>query len=274
MSSDATQTMTVYDLLAWLEANKKGVIAGLIAAIVIGFGVYIYSYNADQKELAASDALLKLRTSVGGVDVTNPPAPAEYLRVAEAYPGTSAAERAVLLAASALFTQGKYADAQTEFTKFLRDRPQSPFAASAAYGVAASEEAQGKADEALTGYQNLSVRYPNSSVLEDAKLATARLYEAKKQPEQALRVYDELLKSPGMGSASSEAMMRKEDLLARHPELAKTNAPPAAPTVVVPATNAPVASTNSASAAPKASTAPTQPKAAPVQSPKAAPVKP
>jgi predicted negative regulator of RcsB-dependent stress response len=244
MSSEATQTVTVYDVLAWIESNKKSLLVGFVAAVVIGFGIAIYRYNADQRELAASDALLKLKTTLSSSDTANPPDAADYLKVAQQYPGTSAAERALLLAGSTLFTQGKYAEAQAEFSKFQRDRPQGPFAATAAYGIAASLEAQGKQDEALAPYQNLSVRYPNSSVLDDAKLAIARIYEAKNQPKQALQMYDELTKPGALSTTGSEAMLRKDDLLTRHPELAKTNAPLAeASTMVRPASsNAPIAS--------------------------------
>src|ERR1041385_5724644 len=92
MSSEATQTVTVYDLLAWLEANKKGLGVGFIAAVVLGFGIAVYRYNVDQKELAASDALLKLKAALGNSELTNQASPSEYLKVAQDYPGTSAAD--------------------------------------------------------------------------------------------------------------------------------------------------------------------------------------
>jgi predicted negative regulator of RcsB-dependent stress response len=241
MSSEATQTVTAYEVLAWLEANKKALAVGFIAAVVIGFGVAAYRWKTEQKELAASDALLKLKPALGGSETAVPQDPSSYLRIAEQFPGTSTADRALLLAGSAYFENGKYAEAQAQFSKFLRDCPQSPFAATAAYGVAASLEAQGKKDEALAGYQNLSVRYPGASVLDDAKLGAARVYEGKKQFDSALRIYEELAKpAAGMGSATSLANDRRQALLAAHPELAKTNAPAAAAaTMVVPAkTNA------------------------------------
>ena len=42
----------------------------------------------------------------------------------------------MLLAASALFTEGKYAEAQTDFRRYLDEQPQSPFAATAADPIA------------------------------------------------------------------------------------------------------------------------------------------
>lgn len=225
MSSDVTQSARLYEVLAWLETNKKSLAIAFGVAVVVGFGIAAYRYSTHQNELAASDALLKLRASPDRSDSTPPAAPAAYLKVAEEYSGTGAGERALLLGASALFTENKYAEAQNEFARFLREQPQSPFAATAAYGIAAALEAQGKQDAALTEYLNLSVRYPNSTVLDEAKLAIARIQEAKGQPALALRAYDELLRLGTMSPASSEARSRRQALLTKHPELAKTNAP-------------------------------------------------
>lgn len=249
MSSEATPSTGIYELLAWLETNKKTLIIAFLVAVVLGFGIAIYRYSAERKELAASDALLKLKTPLDATESSPPPAGSAYIKVAEEFPGTPAAERAQLLAGTAFFSNNQYAEAQDQFNKFLRQYPQSSFAATAAYGIAAALEAQGKQDEALAAYQNLSVRYPNATVLDDAKLATARIFEAKNQPQQAFRVYEEFLKPGAVSSASTEARSRRQALLVQHPEFAQTNAPAAAMTVPAavtltnavsaPATNAP-----------------------------------
>ncbi|MFO1499316.1 MAG: tetratricopeptide repeat protein [Verrucomicrobiota bacterium] len=226
MSSEATQqSMGLYDFLAWVETNKKPLLIGVVAAIVLGFGYGIYQYSVHQKEFAASDALLKLKNSLGTGQNAAAPDPAAYLQITRDYAGTGAAERALLLAATAYFDAGKYAEAHEQFVKFLREYPQSPFAATAGYGAAACLEGQGKRDEALAAYQNLSVRFPNSTILDEAKLAMGRIHEVKNQPEQALRDYEDLIKAGTMTSAGAEAVQRKEAVLTKHPELAKTNAP-------------------------------------------------
>jgi predicted negative regulator of RcsB-dependent stress response len=234
MSSEATQTLSIYDVLGWLDANKRGLIIGAIAIVVIGFAVAAYEWRKDQTELAASDALLGLQASLNPRHASSQPSATALLKVAQDYPGTTAGERAMLLAAGTLFTDGKYPEAQEEFSKFVRERPQSPFAATAAYGVAACLEAEGKKEEALAAYQNLSVRFPNASVLDDSKLAIARIYQSKKQPEMALRIYDELARGGAMGGSASEAMMRKQELLSKYPNLAPTNAPAAASVKTIP----------------------------------------
>src|SRR5690606_1229230 len=117
----------------------------------------------------------------------------DLLRVAQEYSGTSAAERARLLAAATYFTEGSYAEAEKEFSQFVRENPESPWVASAAYGTGAAQEAQNKLNEAQASYQNAAAAYANSAIADDAKLALARIYELQDKPDQALRLYNELL---------------------------------------------------------------------------------
>jgi TolA-binding protein len=256
--------------LAWFEDNKKGVLIGAVALLVVGFGIYIYNYTSEQKEAAASAALIALHPSVNG-STNEPPVPASaFLKIAEEHRGTAAAERAILLAAGANFTEGKYADAQTQFDRLLKENPSSKWAADAAYGVAASLESQGKRDEALTAYQRVVTAYPSSAVVGEARLALARVYEAKSQPAEALKQYDDLTRGGMISMRAQDAMMRRSQLLKKHPELDKpaTNAIPAMAPINLPsATNKSqaltTATTNMAPMTNKAGSAKTNPAAAP-----------
>lgn len=240
MSSETTVSTGFYDVLAWIEENKNRlVIAGL--AVLAGIAAFaVYSWRQERMETEANTALLEVRAPAAGVADAQSPAPADYLRVAERYGGTEAAQRALLLAAGAFFTEGKYAEAEQRFQQFLREHGNHPMAATAAYGLAASLESQGKTDEALAAYQNVIASYPKSAVLDEAKLASARIYEAKGQPELALKTLDEITAPTRAGGPHPQALAQKEALLAKHPGLAKTNAPAAtaitnAPAVPVPA---------------------------------------
>jgi tetratricopeptide (TPR) repeat protein len=182
-----------------------------------------------------------------------PTQPSAYLKVAEQYPSTSAAERAQIFAATGLFTDRKYAEAEREFSRFVKEHADSPWVAEAAYGVAKAQEAQNKLNEAQASYQNVATAYASSSVADEAKLSLARVFELRKQADQALRVYNELLvPRPGAqpGEAGNrEAFQRKEALLRAHPEL-NTNAPTFRPAVSTLVTNKPaVLNTNAAPAA-------------------------
>ena len=245
----------IYDLLAWFEVNKGKVAVIALACVVIGFAIVTMRHFRKEKELEASTALLALKPTL--VPQTNAPAlqSAEFLKVAEEFAGTSAAERARYYAAVLLFTDGKYAEAEAAFKNFLEGNSGSPWAPAASYGVAAAQEAQ-KKPEALASYRNVSTAYPNSAVAEQAKLALARNYEATNQPEQALMIYNELsAPQPGDMSgqpANPEAMQRKMALLRNHPNL-DTNRMTTPPLSITP--TAPV-QTNSAAGNAKTANSP------------------
>ncbi len=226
-NSDAGGSAGIYELWAWAELNRQKLAILAVALTVIGGAVYVYRYLAAEKEMAANQAILELRPTPSAS--TNPPAlsPSAFLKVAADYPGTGAAERALLLAAGAMFSEGRYGEAQTRFEKFAHDYPESIWASSAAYGVASCLEAQNKRDEALTAYQNVVARYANDFIVTDTKFALARLFEAQKQPDPALKIYEEISRPAAKNPRASDALMRKEHLVKQYPELAKAAVLPA-----------------------------------------------
>jgi len=241
----------VYDLLAWLEVNKRKVAIAVVALVVVGFSIATIRHFRREKELNASGQLLALRATLSPATNAVPPQPSAFMKIADEFSGTSASERARLLAATALFTEGKYADAERDFSAFTKNFSGSQWAATAAYGVAAAQEAQNK-PEALASYQGVASAYPNSSVADEAKLALARIHEMRKQPDQALKLYNELLVTrPGAQPgepAHPEAFSRKEALLRNHPELSTNVArtatsispavPESGPTLTIPPASA------------------------------------
>ncbi|HEX7859702.1 MAG TPA: tetratricopeptide repeat protein [Verrucomicrobiae bacterium] len=219
----------VYDLIAWLENNKKTVISVALLLVAVGFAIATMRYLRDQKEVRASGDLLALKAALTVPTNTAPVQANALAKVAQEHSGTAAAERARFLAATALFTEGKFAEAETAFKNFLGEFANSEWRAAAAYGVATAQEAQNK-PEAQASYQQVTTAYAKSSVADDAKLALARMHEAKNQPADALRIYNELT-APKPGAQPGEppnqvATERKEALLRKHPEL-NTNAPAA-----------------------------------------------
>jgi TolA-binding protein len=248
MSSDVNDiSSSWFEFLAWIETNRRNLMWAGVSGLIIVFAVVAYRWKTHQAEADASEALLRLRPTVSSAAPSEAAATAaDYLKLAQEYPRTAAAERARLLAAGTLFADGKFAEAQVEFERLLREQGDGLLVPSAAYGVAASLEAQGKKDEALAAYRNVLTRFPKSALTDEAKLALARIYEAKGQPDLAFKTYEEIARPGTVTAASSQAAQRKQQLLAAHPELAKTNA---AATIT---TTAPVISgkTNSAAAIP------------------------
>lgn len=230
MSSQTTGSIGFYEFLAWLEENKKNLVLAAAGLVVLGSGIAVYRWNKAQTELAASDALLALRLPLNAPEKTPPPEAAKFLKVASDFPGTTTAQRAVLLAAGALFGEGKYQEARAQFENYLLRFGDHALAPTALYGKAAALEAEGKSGEALRAYQDVIARYPKAWLIAETRLAIARIYEATKQPQLALQMYDEITRTNLMTATSGEAMTRRERLLSSHPELVKTPPPPAATT--------------------------------------------
>jgi TolA-binding protein len=148
------------------------------------------------------------------------------LKVAANHPGTSAGARALLAAAAALFAQGNFAAAQTQFQKFSREFPDSPFRGQALLGVAASLDAQAKPDEAARAYKELIDRHPGDVVVPQAKFALARIYESQNRLKEARALYEDVSRTQSHSSLGNEASVKAEELRSKQPTPTPTPAAP------------------------------------------------
>jgi predicted negative regulator of RcsB-dependent stress response len=242
MRTDVKQFPIQDRLWAWFEVHQKQVIAGTVVAVIAAVVIGFFLWQRGEREVDAAKALSQLTTQSPGT-ATRADTPDALLRVAGAYPKTRAGARAMLLAGGGFFTEGKYAEAQAQFERFLREYGATPFAGQARLGVAASLEAQGKTDEAIAAYRVLVDRHSNDSAAPQAKFALARLYERQGNLEQARNLFEDLARSDPNSSIGSEAGMRYEELIAKHPELAPAptpppgmDSPPGAPSIMLPPT--------------------------------------
>jgi tetratricopeptide (TPR) repeat protein len=166
-------------------------------------------------------------------------APQIYAQVATDFPRTAAAERALLMAAAGLFRDGKFTESEAQFRRYVSEFPRGPFTAQAAFGIAASLDGQGKMDEAAAAYKDVIDHHPSDNTVMPASLALAGIYESKGKFAEARDLYEKVAREGassfeqareyylrerfvrgGVGSLGSEAVMRLEDLIAKHPELA------------------------------------------------------
>jgi predicted negative regulator of RcsB-dependent stress response len=258
MESNATQSADFYNVVAWLDANRKRLIGITVAILVIAGVITAYVLYKNHKETQASEALSNLKAP-GTAPAKGGPAPADdYIKLADANAGTAAAARALLIAGGIYFDSNKFTDAQTQFEKFLKEYPESPLSSEAMLGVAASLEAQGKKDEAAAKYKELIDRRSGDSVMPQAKSALARIYEAQNKPELALPLYRDLAEKAGANNDtwSAEAPIQMEELLTKYPKLRP--APPA------PAPSMPVKSTMPLKGMPGLTNAPVLTNALPV----------
>lgn len=228
MESDVTQSAVFFKTWAWVDAHKKQVLTGAVALVVVGLGIGVFVWQQNEKQVTASEALSRVATqSMATGQAASPDA---FVKIASEHPGTDGAARALLVAGARFFSEGKYADAQAQFQKFLAQYGDSEFSGQAALGVAASLDAQGKSDEAIKAYKEIAERRSNDTVMPQAKLSLARLYVAKGNLTQARDAYEQLAR-PDFGAIGQEAAMHLNELLSKNPSLLQPRSP---------TTNAPV----------------------------------
>jgi tetratricopeptide (TPR) repeat protein len=223
-----TVSLPVSDRLwVWYGTNKNRAIGIALAAIVLAAIIAGVLYARGQKEEKASKELSTLTISPASPNGKTE-SPEAYLKIVEAHPGTSAAERALVLAAGAYFTQGKYSEARTQFERIRRDHPGGLFVNEALLGIAASYDAEKKTNEAITAYKDITDHHSSEVVANQARFALASLYEGQGKYDQARTLFEEVARNGG-SSLGSEAGMRLEELKLAHPEAfpapASMNAP-------------------------------------------------
>jgi tetratricopeptide (TPR) repeat protein len=230
MDSDAAQ-LPVFDRLEiWIGKNRTQALTGATIVVALVLIVGFYLWYKGEKETNASEALTSVSLPTGPAPRTD--AADAYLKVAAAYPRSSAAARAVLLAGATYFTEGKYDQAKAQFEKFVREYREPTFMGEALLGIAASLDAQNKTDEAIRAYKDLTEHHSGDPAVPQAKFALARLYEAQGKPDMARTLFEDVARSEPYGSLGSEAGMRLEELKMKHPELFA--APPTAMTPEMP----------------------------------------
>ncbi len=216
---------------AWFELNKKQVLWGAGGVLVVGIAIGTYLWRKQAVEVSASNALSRVEVLSAMPGRTQVESADDYLKVANDHAGTGGGERALLQAGAVFFTQGKYAEAQTQFQRFSRDYPDSTLRGQAMLGNAACLDALAKTDEAAAAYKSVFEQRPGETTSTQAKFALARIYEYQGKLDQARPLYEEVVRSEPNSSMGNEAGLKTEELRLKSPPPAATNA---APTVISP----------------------------------------
>ena len=94
MQAQEASTFFFFKLWPWIEANIKRIAIGVSFAAAAAFLVSLYFWEQNQKEIAAGQALTQLIVAtlpnVSASEVSD-----SYLQIANEYPGTLAAQRAL-----------------------------------------------------------------------------------------------------------------------------------------------------------------------------------
>ena len=202
-SQDATDTF----LIKWwpqIEANKDKImaVAGGVAAVIV-IAAFV-SWRHEQTQIAAGEAMTRATLTL--LPNSDPSRLADtYLGIADQYQNTPAGKRSLLQGAAALFTEGKYTDAQAYFQKYLQAYPDDEFAGQAALGVAKCYEAEEKLNDAAGAYQHVIDDFPDAQAVIDAKFSLAQVDLQQHSYANALQLFQEVAKSDPYGTLGNEA---------------------------------------------------------------------
>jgi TolA-binding protein len=226
MQAQDTATAYFLKLWSWVETHIKQVVLGLgLVAIAIALIAY-YSWRQNQMEIEAGQALTQVLIAAPDSSDATQTIDA-YFKVSADYPSTQSGQRALVLAATGLFTGGKYVEAQAQFQKYLDTYPGGAFSASAALGIASSLEAQGKTDPAASAYQRVISGFSDPNADDTARFALAKIDEQHGKLTEAENLYQDVARSNPNTPLGSEAAFRAFQLRTKSPATSSASTSPA-----------------------------------------------
>lgn len=198
-----------------------GVTGAIVAVVAIISFIY---WHSQQTQIDAGDALTSALISLQqpGADASR--TADSYLYVHTQYPGTLAGQRSLLQGAAVLFTEGKYADAQSYFQQYLDAHPDGEFSGLASLGVAKCLEAAGKLNDASGAYQHIIADIADPQAVVTAKFALGQINLEQKNYADAARNFQDVAQSAPYSALGEEAAQYAYDLRSKVPS-APTTAP-------------------------------------------------
>jgi predicted negative regulator of RcsB-dependent stress response len=215
-SNDAAATFML-KLWPWIEANKNRLVTGTAIVLVIVVGISLYFWRRDENQISAGDALTQ---NLITLQPNSTPATVSqgYLDVANDYSGTPAGERALLQAATAFFTQGKYTDAQGYFQNYLDTHQDGQFSGIAALGVAKCLEAEGKINDAMGAYNKVINEFSSDGQsVNRARFSLAQLNMQQGHYTDAFSQFQTVYQADQYGPLGNEARQYLIELQAKLP---------------------------------------------------------
>jgi predicted negative regulator of RcsB-dependent stress response len=186
----------------------------VVAALLIGFGIYYYQLNQrEQAEEAAATAISTAKT------------PADLNKIADTYPDTTQAAVAQMKSGALSLAAKDYPAAQKSYQAVL-DSKQAPVELhdAAQLGLAAAQEASGKADDAIQTYLAVAQKGNESAFAPVAYHQVAAIYASREDKTNEEKTLQQAVR---LGGDSSFVKQAAEQLKALTPETPV--ATPAAP---------------------------------------------
>ena len=264
METNAPQSAGLYDVLGWIDANKKRVALGVLVVAVVALGVGIFVWQRGQRAIQGEEALAGLKMPYSPLEAPAAGTGDALAKIAADYPGTPAAAKALLRAGTVYFGEGNFAKARASFDSYLREFGATAQVKDAVFGLAACLDAEGKSAEAIAKYKDFITNpaYAADAVGDMARFNLVRLYEQSNQPQLALEVLTKMIGTPAPNQppspAAQEAQAKIRAIYTKNPALMSVPTAGSPQVIVNPATPTP-GQAIPAGAAPKIIVTPTTP---------------
>lgn len=177
--------------------ERKGLTAGILVAIlVIAGGAGTYKWHETQQEREAQGLLVKAYSAMWGDGSGAQRNPDEakkiYGEIAARYPGTAAAEEAMIRLGNLQFEGSKYDEAVGTYGNYLTTYPRGRFLVMAGLGKAYAEETKGDLPAAEKTLSQLLGAVKDDPLAGEVNSTLAHVYEVMKKPEDALQIYSQI----------------------------------------------------------------------------------
>jgi TolA-binding protein len=182
--------------LQFIQERKALAIGILVAIVVIGGSFAAYTWHRTVQEREAQGLLMKASSAMwgGAPGAQRNPDEAKkvYAEVAAKYPGTVAAEEALIRLGNLQFEGNRYDEAIAAYGNYLTSYPSGRLRAMAGIGKAYAEEAKSDLPAAEKTLTQLVESVKDDPLAGEAYSSLAHVYEAMKKPEDALRIYNQI----------------------------------------------------------------------------------
>lgn len=193
-------------LVKWIKGNQRTVTIAGAVVVVLAAGVWFSITARERREAFAARELIQTRNTA---DAGNLPLAANDLsRLIEGYPGTAAAEEAMILLAQIRLQQGQPEAAVTTLRELLSSGPSERFRAPAYSLLGGALEQTGSLQEAAQAYRD-GARAAQYELLGLQLLMEAgRAYTMGGDTAQAASIYEQILRDHADAPGLSEVRLR------------------------------------------------------------------
>ncbi|MCX5784110.1 MAG: tetratricopeptide repeat protein [Elusimicrobia bacterium] len=208
--------------LAWIKNNREtfiGTAVIVLAALI--FAVYFFVHYSDLRDTAWKNLFIAQQVGFSGHAAE---AQTQLSSIETTYPNTSAYGYAILTNGDIFFAQGKYKEAEAEYSKLLTGGAKElrPFAL---YSLAKNKEAAGELPAAEAQYKDFLSAYPEHFLAPEVQWSLAHCYEAAGNADETKNAWEKIVLLYPETSWAAQAKAR----LAPPAEPAKKEPPVKAP---------------------------------------------